>query len=102
MLNEYQDCFNKIGWFHWDQYHIELIKNLTPVVHPLCIVPIHILPLHKAELQKMITDDINAEGTETRLGQFNCLNVKETPDRKKVRLCFDPKDLNKNICCENY
>lgn len=60
------------------------------------------LPLHKAELEKTITDDINTEGTETRLGQFNCLNVKETPDRKKVRLCFVPKDLNKNVCCENY
>jgi len=24
-------------------------------------------------------------------------NIKETPEGKKIRLCLDPKDLNKNI-----
>ena len=33
-LNEYQDCFDKIGRFPGDQYHIELFDNSTPVVHP--------------------------------------------------------------------
>ena len=29
-------------------------------------------------------------------------NIKETPNGKKVRLCLDPKDLNKNIKREHY
>ena len=34
VLKEYQDCFDKIGRFPGDQYHIELIDNSTPVIHP--------------------------------------------------------------------
>ena len=64
VLNEYQDCFDKIGRFPGDQYHIELLDNPTPVVHPPRTVPVHILPLYKAELEKMISDDIITEVTE--------------------------------------
>ena len=33
----------------------------------------------------------------------NICNVKDMPDgKKKVRLCLDPKDLNKNIKREHY
>ena len=34
VLNEYRDCFDKIGRLPGDQYDIELIDNPTPVVHP--------------------------------------------------------------------
>ena len=104
VLNEYQDCFDKIGWFPGNQYHIELIDNPTPVVHPPRTVPVHILPLYKAELEKMISDDTITEVTEPTdwVNSIVC-NVKETPDgKKKVRLCLDPKDLNKNIRHQHY
>ena len=102
MLNEYQDFFDKIGPLTGAQYHIELIDNLPPVVHPPCTVPVHILPLYKAELEKMITDDIITHVTEpTDWGNsITCTAVKTTPDGKKVRLCKDAKDLNKNTHCE--
>jgi len=64
VLNEYQDCFDKIGRFPGDQYHIELIDNPTPVIHPPRTVPLHILPLYKAELEKMISGGIITEVTE--------------------------------------
>ena len=104
MLNEYRDCFDKIGRFPGDQYHIEIIDNPTPVVHPPRTVPVHILPLYKAELEKMISDNIITEVTEPTdwVNSIVC-NVKETPDgKKKVRLCLDPKDLNKNIRRQHY
>ena len=104
VLKEYQDCFDKIGRFPGDQYHIELIDNPTPVIHPPRTVPVHILPLYKAELEKMINDDIITEVTEPTdwVNSIVC-NVKETPNgKKKVRLCLDPKDLNKNIRREHY
>ena len=52
----------------------------------------------------MITDDIITEVTEpTHWVNLIVCNVKETSDgRKKVRLCLDPKDLNKNIRREHY
>ena len=104
MMDEYKDCFDKIGRFPGDQYHIQLIDNPTPVIHPPRTVPVHILPLYKAELEKMIADDIITDVTEPTdwVNSIVC-NVKETPDgKKKVRLCLDPKDLNKNIRREHY
>ena len=104
VLEEYQDCFDKIGRFPGDKYHIQLIDNPKPVVHPPRTVPVHILPFYKAELDKMIVDDIITEVTEPTdwVNSIVC-NVKETSDgRKKVRLCLDPKDLNKNIRREHY
>ena len=104
VMDEYKDCFDKIGRFPGDQYHIQLIDNPTPVIHPPRTVPVHILPLYKAELEKMIADDIITDVTEPTdwVNSIVC-NVKETPDgMKKVRLCLDPKDLNKNIRREHY
>jgi len=47
----------------------------------------------------MIADDvINAVTEATDWVNSIVCNVKETPDgRRKVRLCLDPKDLNKNM-----
>jgi len=104
VINKYQDCFDKIGRFSGDQYHIQLIDNPTPVIHPPRTVPVHTLPLYKAELEKMIADDIITEVTEPTdwVNSIIC-NVKDTPDgKKKVQLCLDPKDLNKNIRHEHY
>ena len=104
VTNEYQDCFDKIGRFPGAQYHIQLSDNATPIIHPPRTVPVQILPLYKAELEKMIADDIITEVKESTdwVNSIVC-SVKETPDgKKKVRLCLDPKDLNKNICCEHY
>lgn len=52
----------------------------------------------------MIADDIITEVTEPTdwVNSIVC-NLKETSDgRNKVRLCLDPKDLNKNIRPEHY
>ena len=100
VTNEYQDCFR----FPGGQYHIQLIDNATPVIHPPRTVPVHIMPLYKAEPEKMIADDIITEVKEPTdwVNSIVC-NVKETPDgKKKVRFCLDPKDLNKNIRREHY
>ena len=104
VLEEYKDCFHKISRFPDDKYHIQLIANPKPVVHPPCSVPVHKLPLYKAELDKMIADDIIMDVTEPTdwVNSIVC-NVKEKSDgKKKVRLCLDPMDLDKNIWREHY
>ena len=75
-----------------------------PSYTPPRTVPVHIMPLYKAELEKMIADDNITEVKELTdwVNSIVC-NVKETPDgKKKVRLCLDPKDLNKNIRREHH
>ena len=64
VLEEYNDCFDKVGRFPGEKYHIQLIDNPTPVVYPPRTVPVHILALYKAELQRMIEGDIITEVAE--------------------------------------
>ena len=104
ILKEYKDCFDKIGRFPGEKYHIKLIDNTVPVVHPPRTVPMQILPLYKAELDTMLVEDIILPVTEPTEWVYSIVcHVTEKPDgTKKVRLCLDPKDLNKNICREHY
>ena len=55
---EYNDCFDKVGRFPGERSHIQLIDNPVPVIHAPRTVPVHILPLYKAELEKMQAKDI--------------------------------------------
>ena len=55
---EYKDCFDKVGRFPIEKYHIQLIDNPVPVIHAPRTVLVHILPLYRAELDKMLADDI--------------------------------------------
>ena len=104
VIKEYQDCFDKLGRFPGDKYHIQLIDNPVPVIHPPRTIPVHILPLYKAELDKMIADDVITKVEEpTEWVNSIVCNIKETPNgEKKISLCLDPKDLNKNIPREHY
>ena len=54
----YKDCFNKVGVFHGEKYHIQLIHNAVSVINSTRTVLVHILPLYKAELHKMQAEDI--------------------------------------------
>ena len=58
MLQDYSDCFDKIGRFPGDKYHIQLVDDAKPVIHAPRTVPVHITLLYKAELEKMIRDGI--------------------------------------------
>ena len=52
----------------------------------------------------MITDDVITSMDEPTdwVNSIVC-NINETPEgKKKIRLCLDPKDLNKNIRREHY
>ena len=37
VLEEYKDCFDKIGRFPDDKYHIQLIDNPEAVVNPIAL-----------------------------------------------------------------
>ena len=102
VLEEYQDFFAKLDCFPGENYCIHLIEGPFPVIHPPRAVPVHILPLYKEELDKMIADYvITAVNEPTDWVNSIVCSINEIPEgKKKVRLCLDPKDLNKNICRE--
>lgn len=84
VLEEYQDCFDKLGCFPGEKYHIQLSDNPVPVIHPPRKVPVHILPLYKAELDQMIVDDvITAVNEPTDWVNSIVCNVKEPPMEKR-------------------
>ena len=85
-------------------YHIQLIDHPVPIIHPSCTIPVYILLLYKEELDKMIVNNIITAVTKP-IDQVNSIvcNIRETPEgKKKIRLCLDPNDLNKNIHREHY
>ena len=103
VLEEYGDCFDKVGKFPGEKYHIQLVDDAKPVIHAPRTVPVHIMPLYKAELEKMIKDGIiSAVKGPTDWVNSIVVNVTDTPGGKKVRLCLDPKDLNRNTKREHY
>ena len=97
VLHEYKDCFDKIGRFPGEKYKITLTEEAKSVIHPPRTVPVHIMPLYQAEINKMLAEGIISPvtGPNYWVNAIVC-NIKETPSGKKVRLCLDPKDLNKN------
>ena len=104
VLEEYKDCFDKVGHFPGEKYHIELVDNPKPVVYPARSVPVHLLPLYKAELEKMKKADIITEVTEPT-EWVNSITISITQDKNgkmKLRPCLDPKDLNENIRKAHY
>ena len=103
VLQEYSDCFDKIGRFPGEKYKIKLIDDAQPVVHAPRSVPVHIMPLYKEELDKMLDNGIISpvSGPTDWVNSIVC-NVTESKEGKKVRLCLDPKDLNKNAKREHY
>ena len=58
VLEEYKECFKGIGRFPGEKYHINLVDNATLVIHSPRTVPVHILPLYKEELEKMVTSPL--------------------------------------------
>ena len=102
VLNEYKECFDKIGRFSGEKYKIKLIEEAKPVIHPPRTVPVHIMPLYQTEIDKMLAEGISPVTGPTDWVNSIVCNIKETLSGKKVRLCLDPKDLNKNIKREHY
>ena len=90
MLEQYADCFEKVGRFPRASYHISPSEQAKPVIHAPRTVPVHVMPLYKAELDKMLEDNIIApvSGPTDWVNSIVC-NIKDTENDKKVRLCLD-------------
>ena len=99
-LSEYVDVFKGLGCITGVAHHIKVDPHHTPVIHPPRRVPVAKREKVRAELKRMMrlrvikpiqepTDWVNSMVTATK-------------KNGKLRICIDPRDLNKAIKREHY
>ena len=76
------------------EYNIKLNPSVPPVVHAPRKVPVALHDHVKEELQRMENDGVIKKQEETT-DWVNSMVIVETS--KKLRICIDPRDLNKAI-----
>ena len=94
ILEEYTDCFKGIGCFE-GEYDITLDPTVDPVVHAPRRVPVALQEPLKAELERLVLQGIIAP-VEKPTDWVNSI-VCTTKSDGTIRLCLDPKDLNKAV-----
>ena len=94
MLKEYSDVFKGVGTLPGGPYHIRLKEQYKLVQHPPRSVPVAMQSAYKAELNRLMKEGIIAEVKNTEW--INSI-VPVMKSNGSLRLCLDPKDLNKAI-----
>ncbi|XP_024117609.1 uncharacterized protein K02A2.6 [Oryzias melastigma] len=100
IMDEYADVFTGIGLFP-GECTIHIDPKAVPVVHPPRRVPFALRDRLKAELDNMEKQQIIVKVTEPT-EWVNSLVIAEKPRTGKLRVCLDPKDLNKAIKRPHY
>lgn len=100
VMEEFADVFKGIGLFPGEcTIHVE--PDAVPVVHPPRRVPIALRDRLREELQSMEKQKIIARVTEPT-EWVNSMVAAEKPRTGKLRICLDPRDLNKVIKRPHY
>ena len=95
ILKEYHDVFKGVGTLPGGPYHIRLKEQYRPVQHPPISVPIAMQTTYKTELERLTKEGIITEVKEHT--EWINLIVPVMKSNGSLRLCLDPKDLNKAI-----
>ena len=99
LIAKFPDVFNGTGKLH-DSYQLEIEADAIPVVHPPRKVPIAIKPQLKEELELLHKLGILAPVTEPTPWVSSIAVVKKP--NGTLRICIDPKDLNKVLKRSHY
>ena len=99
LLDEYKDVFEGLGDLP-GLYHIVTDDAAPPVVHPPRRVPVALRNQIKENLDEMVASDVITLVTEPTAWVSSMLFV--VKPNKKLRICLDPRDLNKAIRREHY
>ena len=94
-LHEYADVFKGVGTLPGGPYHIKLKDCHKPVQLPPRSVPLGMQSAYKAELDRLVKEGIITEVHE-HTEWINSI-VPVMKEDSNLRLCLDPKDLNKAI-----
>ena len=100
ILERFPEVFSeKVGQLE-GEYHIKADSTTNPVQHAPRRVPVALRDRLKSELDKMVEQEIICPVT-TPTPWVSSLVVVSKPNGK-IRLCLDPKDLNKAVQREHY
>ena len=99
LMKRYPKQFDVIGKFD-GEYHMVTDPNVPPSQHAMCKIPIEYQEKIEKELDRMEEQGIITKVTEpTEWVNSITYPVKPNGD---LRICLDPKDLNKAIIREHY
>lgn len=99
MESQYKENFVGLGKLH-GVYHIELDSTVQPVIHPPRKVPYALLPKLQETLQELETKGVVAR-VDRPTDWVNSLVIVEKKNGD-LRLCLDPRDLNRAIKREHF
>lgn len=100
VVKNYSDIFKGLGTFPGKPYHIQLNENIKPVVNPPRRVPLALHNKLKATLDELEKSNIISKVDEPT-DWVNSLVIIEKPNGA-LRICLDPRDLNKAIKREHH
>ena len=101
LIAQYPECFDGIGKFD-GKYHITVDPSVPPVIHSPRRVPISMKDDIKRELDDMETRGIIAKINEGEPTAWGNSLVYRRKTNGSLRICLDPKDLNKAIRREHH
>ena len=98
ILHEYADVFKGVRTLPGGPYYIKLKDSYKPVQHPTRSVPLGMQSTYKTELDRLVKEDVITEVHEVHehTEWINSI-VPVMKEDSSLRLCLDPKDLNKAI-----
>ena len=106
ILSQYSGCFQGIGHFPGDPYKFHLKPDYKPARHAPRKVPVHLETAFKEEIESLVKQGILEEVKEhTDWVNSYVIVEKDTgnhhspnhTDKKKLRICLDPRDLNEAL-----
>ena len=98
MIDQYKDVFEGLGCLEGD-YHIELDPSVSPVQHVPRRVPVALKEQLKIKLDSLVSQGIITPVTTPTPWISNLVDIKKSG---KLRVCIDPRDLNKAIRRPKY
>ena len=111
ILSQYSSCFEGIGHFPGDPYKFHLKPEYKPAQRAPRKVPIHLESAFKEEIESLVKQGILEEVKEhTDWVNSYVIVEKDTGNhhspnhtvKKKLKICLDPRDLNKALEREPY
>ena len=97
LKNKYFKLFNTNKTVHNFEYNVKLKENFKPVQQKGRVVPIHLQPLVKTELDKLIDEGHVVRETQVGEDQFISPVVITRKDNGTVKIAVDAGELNNNI-----
>ena len=96
----FKDVFNGLGCIKGTRHRIRINQNHTPVIHPPRKIPVMLRKKVKDELKRMEQLDV-VERVHAPTDWVNNMVIVTKPNGK-LRICIDPRDLNRAIKREHY